>query len=568
MAETKTAYVPSAHEAKFDRQLRLWGAHGQKSLETAHICVLDSGATASETLKNLVLPNLGEFTLVDDALVTVADTGNNFFVEHSDIGKPRAEAVTRNLLEMNPDVKGNALVRSVDDVINNDIEFFGRFRLIIGCQLTEAQARTLAKFAWEKSIPLFLVRSFGLLASLRFQMPELCITESHPDNDRSDLYLHPQQIKRFPALQAFCDSFAPLLDKDKESASGDERRDHAHVPYAVVLVNMLQKFVKQTGKVPSSFEEGKAFKKFIQAQSWDYGEEENFAQAVEFAHRIYRLPQLDALTQQVIDDPKAAVITRDTPHFWILVRALRDFMAAEGAGNLPVSSAIPDMISEPKHYVALKEIYRAKSAEDVSIMEKHVARILTEAGRPAEEISREQIEYFVTNVRCARVIRTRSLEQEYTADLPVDSIKSDIEEHGYLMEERNASLPEEMHVPTPHNIHWYFALRAAHAFHAAHKRFPGQKGADGKEPDLEADVAELVALQTRLLNHIGLDVPVEKPCLEEITRQAGTEIHNVAAFIGGVASQEALKLLVGQFVPINNTFLHNAMHCSSLTIAL
>lgn len=74
-------------------------------------------------------------------------------------------------------------------------------------------------------------------------------------------------------------------------------------------------------------------------------------------------------------------------------------------------------------------------------------------------------------------------------------------------------------------------------------------------------------------------------------RQGATEIHNVAAFIGGVASQEALKvsseihlifgwprrsrgafvlpscaqLLTKQFTPINNTFLFNGMHGSALT---
>lgn len=51
------AYERSEHEKKYDRQMRLWGSHGQMNLETAHICIIGSGATASETLKNLVLPS-------------------------------------------------------------------------------------------------------------------------------------------------------------------------------------------------------------------------------------------------------------------------------------------------------------------------------------------------------------------------------------------------------------------------------------------------------------------------------------------------------------------------------
>jgi amyloid beta precursor protein binding protein 1 len=33
------------------------------------------------------------------------------------------------------------------------------------------------------------------------------------------------------------------------------------------------------------------------------------------------------------------------------------------------------------------------------------------------------------------------------------------------------------------------------------------------------------------------------------------KIHNVAAFLGGVAAQEACKLLMSQYVPLNNTFI-------------
>ncbi len=36
----------SAAKAKrYDRQLRIWGAHGQDALEQAHICLLNAGAS-------------------------------------------------------------------------------------------------------------------------------------------------------------------------------------------------------------------------------------------------------------------------------------------------------------------------------------------------------------------------------------------------------------------------------------------------------------------------------------------------------------------------------------------
>jgi hypothetical protein len=89
--------------------LRLWGATGQIALENSHILLINSGSgvVGVETLKNLVLPGIGNFTIQDSAIVSEADLGVNFFLEEEHLGSYRAE-VTRNLLkELNPDVEGH-----------------------------------------------------------------------------------------------------------------------------------------------------------------------------------------------------------------------------------------------------------------------------------------------------------------------------------------------------------------------------------------------------------------------------------------------------------------------------
>lgn len=72
---------------KYDRQLRIWGAHGQAALEGASVCVLGSGPTATEALKNLVLGGIAGYTVVDDARVGPRDLGNNFMLEASSINQ-------------------------------------------------------------------------------------------------------------------------------------------------------------------------------------------------------------------------------------------------------------------------------------------------------------------------------------------------------------------------------------------------------------------------------------------------------------------------------------------------
>ena len=107
---------PSAKEKRYDRQLRLWAASGQAALEDAKILLLNSGpgVVGVETLKNLILPGAGSFTIVDEAVVEEEDLGLNFFLEEDSLGKSRAEESTRLLLELNPEVKGEGIKQVCD----------------------------------------------------------------------------------------------------------------------------------------------------------------------------------------------------------------------------------------------------------------------------------------------------------------------------------------------------------------------------------------------------------------------------------------------------------------------
>ena len=102
---------PTPKEKKYDRQLRLWAAAGQQALEEAHVLLLNegSGTVGTETLKNLVLPGIGNFTIVDGSVVEEADLGVNFFLEESSLGKSRAEECCRLLRELNHDVHGQGI---------------------------------------------------------------------------------------------------------------------------------------------------------------------------------------------------------------------------------------------------------------------------------------------------------------------------------------------------------------------------------------------------------------------------------------------------------------------------
>ena len=99
------------------------------------MCLIGATATATEILKSLVLPGVGRFTIVDGKKVTGEDIGNNFFLGHESINQSRGSVATRLLLELNPEVRGDCVDESAEQVLNNRPDFFTNFHLVIATEI-------------------------------------------------------------------------------------------------------------------------------------------------------------------------------------------------------------------------------------------------------------------------------------------------------------------------------------------------------------------------------------------------------------------------------------------------
>lgn len=124
---------------RYDRQIRIWGPHGQELLEKANICVVGAGPAATETLKSLVLGGIAAFTLVDSRDVTERDLGNNFFLDAASLGKNRAEVAVALLREMNEAVRGSYLDMGVDALVASEPSVLEGFDLVIACEVRAAR---------------------------------------------------------------------------------------------------------------------------------------------------------------------------------------------------------------------------------------------------------------------------------------------------------------------------------------------------------------------------------------------------------------------------------------------
>ena len=79
---------------------------------------------------------------------------------------------------------------------------------------------------------------------------------------------------------------------------------------------------------------------------------------------------------------------------------------------------------------------------------------------------------------------------------------------------------------------------------------------------LESDTEEVWLLMQDLIQEYGQsNVPehMSRSHAQEIVRYGGGELHTISALIGGIAAQEAVKIVTHQYIPLNNTFVYNGI---------
>ena len=251
----KGSQAQGATQNKYDRQIRMWGAHGQATLAQSRICLLTAGATGVEVMKNLVLPCMGEraaggyITVVDDAKASARDLGNNFFVTVEDLhagqdGGPlyRCEATVKNLCEMNAEVDGRSHVASPLTIAETDPTFFEAFTCVVASDMPESAVVKVAALCAALSTPLFIVRSYGLVGYCRLQAAEHAVVEGKPHALVPDLRLR----NAWPELLALGEEY-PLgtLAADGKSVADIgplSHVNHQQIPAPLLAAVMAKRF--------------------------------------------------------------------------------------------------------------------------------------------------------------------------------------------------------------------------------------------------------------------------------------------------------------------------------------
>ena len=584
--------MEEAKRRRYDRQLRIWGEHGQARLESCKVCLLHCGPTGVETIKNLVLGGIHSFTLVDDALVTPRDLGNNFFVHESDLGKGRAAAVAAHLHELNTSVSGAFVDESVDVVVDQNPDFFAAFTVVVASRVSMKTLAKLDEACRARDVALVALDTLGLVGTVRLSRTEHRVLEAKPEETDFDLRVN----KPWPALMDFARRFAP------GGGIGDELTDaqRAHIPWAVTLVNVVEglgmrdappsawtadrraaakaaikaAFLSRARDTPSADDAEAAA---TAAALGDAVLPENATEALAAARHAWKAPgAVPPSLKETLSDPKLDALETNAPSFWFLLAGLRAFLRGDGGDEasklaalpsdavMPLEGSIPDMTSTTEWYVELQRLYREKADADVDAVLRHTRFFLRAAGASEEAVTREEARFFCRHAAHARAVRWRSVKDELA-----------------WADGAGAALAAKLADPDA-TVAWcaarYVVARAVDVYRETRGRYPGaplsvekndahmmrdDAGDDDDVCDVEGDTRALRSIVETTLKEIGAEAErvnggVVESMVVEAVRCAGGEPHTVAAVLGGVGAQEVIKLVTGQFEPEAHTLVYDA----------
>jgi len=204
-------------------------------------------------------------------------------------------------------------------------------------------------------------------------------------------------------------------------------------------------------------------------------------------------------------------------------------------------------------------LYSEKAERDARRVWESAVALAKSVGvaQPLERIAWEDAKTFCKNCRNVKFMTWRPMEAELfpspafgTSDL----VKAALEDPTKTM-----------------SVCIFAALRAADKFTTLHGRSPGVYDArvDGDVNELVRRDGETVrALMEEWFDASGASVDgAHEQLIDDVAyetaRYGNSQIHAVGAVLGGIASQELIKIITGQYAPMTKRLIYDAVHSTT-----
>lgn len=166
--------------------------------------------------------------------------------------------------------------------------------------------------------------------------------------------------------------------------------------------------------------------------------------------------------------------------------------------------------------------------------------------KPLESFTDDIVDIFCKNVYSIKCVTCRPIYDEWINSCE-DTIR-DIFENEIFEEDKDQ---------TP--FLWYLLLRAAISYRQEFNHYPGDK-----YHSFENEISDFRTYSTNVLKRLiplNIDITLlpNDHHVTEWVRFGGEEIHTVSSIIGGIASQEVVKIVTRQYSVLQNTYIYNGI---------
>ncbi|KQC15404.1 MAG: adenylyltransferase, partial [Methanosaeta sp. SDB] len=142
-----------ADDARYERQIRLFGAEGQRRLKRATALVVGAGGLGSTVSTYLAVAGIGQLIIVDGDVVEESNLNRQILHWTKDIGQLKAVSATETIKGLNPEVEVEAVALFADE--ENLADLVGKADLVVDGLDNFPSRYLLNRAALEKGIPLF-----------------------------------------------------------------------------------------------------------------------------------------------------------------------------------------------------------------------------------------------------------------------------------------------------------------------------------------------------------------------------------------------------------------------------
>ncbi|KAJ3321813.1 NEDD8-activating enzyme E1 regulatory subunit [Boothiomyces sp. JEL0866] len=443
-------------------------------------------------------------------IVTGEGAGSNFFLDQGSIGRSKAECVSKLLNELNPD--------DASKMIKTEPEIFKQFTIIIVSELPESDLLSLSELAWNANIPLVLVRTISRAYRHININP---VIEIHPDSNID--------------LRLDCPWRELMEYADNYQMNANDSMTLTHTPYP-------------NAKLPSSKDERSEFHRIIKDLLPQIPEdEENIKEAFSNCSRLFRGTKIPDEINGYLSDSAVCNVNEQSSDFWIMLKALQLFVENEGKGQLPLPGSVPDMKADTESYVLLQKLYHEKADSDKQCFKNYLVTLCKNLKR--KMIDADLVDVFCKNAGFLKVIRTNSLKRHLNSS-PDNNFSI-------------SAITLENAAKNGENELYYLVLRTADRFMTLHGRYPGTV-----DESFESDLVAFEALFDTFLKEVGILDANYHSKVKEIVYAGARELPSIAALLGGIASQEVIKLITNQYLPVDNCYVFDGVTSTSTSFKM